>query len=53
MMAMVSAMAGRVSESEFARVWRMAGDAIDFAVPIALTAVLVVGWGWLLLNPVP
>ncbi len=53
MMAMVSAMAGASVESEIGRLWRMAGDAIEIAIPLALTAAVVIGLGWVVLNPTP
>ena len=53
MAAMVAAIAGRVSESEVGRLWRLAGDVVDCVIPIALTAVIVASMGWILLNPTP
>lgn len=49
MMAVVSALAARVGESEFARWWRMAGDVLDCVIPIVLSVAIAVALGsiWL------
>ena len=45
MMAMVSAMATRVGESAFGRLWRKAGEVLDCVIPIVLLAVIAVSLG--------
>ena len=43
MKAMVLAAAARVGDSAFGRGWSRAGELLDVAIPLALTAVLVLG----------
>ncbi len=43
MKAMVLAAAARVGDSAFGRGWNRAGEILDVVIPLALTAVLVLG----------
>ena len=45
MKAMVLALATRVGESEVGRWWGIVGDALDYAIPVVLFAVIVVSLG--------
>ena len=50
MKAMVLAMALRVGESNFARWYRKAGDALDYAIPMVLFVAIVVTLGSIALG---